>query len=101
MSLSCILVVLAMFLDIVRRETSKNVPPLCTHYENNSNSSPGLLCYRFNNLSILLHKMYVISSISSVQYRSKFFQIWSTIAGYDEQNILNEYCNENFYFIYG
>ena len=77
MSSSCILVVLAMFLDIVRRETSKMFLLLCTHYENNSNLSPGLLGQRFNNLSILLHKIDVISSIS--QNSSKFGR-----AGYDE-----------------
>ena len=55
--------------------------------------------------------MYVISSISWVQYRKIFPNVvdnnwlwWimsGILANQKRQNILNEYCNENFYYIYG
>ena len=52
-----------------------NVPPLCSHYQNNSTLSPGLLGWRLNYLAILLHDWRRFSHIA------KCFQIWSTVVG--------------------
>ena len=47
----CLLVVLAMFYFAVKNvKCSATVPPFCSYCQNNSISSPGFLCQRFNNL---------------------------------------------------
>ena len=73
---SCLLPVFAMFLANSSPTSNEwNVPPLCSHYQNNSTLSPGLLGWRLNYLAILLHDWRRFSHIA------KCFQIWSTIVG--------------------
>ena len=82
---SCLLAVLAMFLAIFRLvlslETSEMSAIFQVHNQNNSTSSPGLLGQRCINLQ----ESCIFDVVSSLN--TKFFQIWSSVTGYDELNV--------------
>ena len=78
---SCLLAVLAMFLanssPISSSWNEWNVPSFCTHCQNNSISSPGLLQW----LTVQFSGNYA-AQLTSFSHIGKFFQIWSTVADY-------------------
>ena len=83
---SYLLAVLTMLLHNSLPWNEQNFPLFCGHNQKNSNTSPGLLCWRFHNLAFLQHDFRHQFNIA------KFFQVWSTIAGYDQTICGWDFC---------